>query len=121
MRYGTNGDGSRTAKTLASNVREWEYAKGQDLMSFYIDNGRSILRFFFLASLTCFVIFMHRSNRTVMQTKIKASRMCLKYRETTENTKKAKIISSHITKTTTSTLHHKKEETKDIIITMLCY
>lgn len=39
-----------------------------------------------------------------MKTNIKASRICLKYKETTEKTKKAKITSSHITKTTTSTL-----------------
>nr|KYP64805.1 hypothetical protein KK1_019413 [Cajanus cajan] len=64
---------------------------------------------------------MHKSNRIVMQTKKKASRMCLKYKETTEKTKKAKITSSHITKTTTSTLHHNKEETRYIIITKLCY
>lgn len=83
----------------------WKQAKDQDLIPFYIDNGRSILRFFFLASLTCFVIFMHKSNSTVTQTNIKASWMCLKYKETAEKTRKAKIISSHITKTTTSTLH----------------
>jgi hypothetical protein len=47
-----------------------------------------------------------------MKTNIKASRICLKYKETTEKTKKAKITSSHITKTTTSTLHHTKSKQK---------
>lgn len=93
-------------------VKRWKekrkWAKGHYLIPFYIDNGRSILRFFFLASRTCFVIFMHKSNSTVMQTNTKASWMCLKYKETTEKTKNAKITSSHITKTTTSTLHHNK-------------
>lgn len=39
-----------------------------------------------------------------MHTKIKASCICLKYRETAEKTRKARITSSHITKMTTSTL-----------------
>ena len=56
-----------------------------------------------------------------MLTNIKASRMCLKYKETTEKTRKAKMTSSHITNTTTSTLHHDKEETKGINIIILCY
>ncbi|PON60585.1 hypothetical protein PanWU01x14_151970 [Parasponia andersonii] len=71
----------------------------------YIDNGRSILRLFFLANLTCFVILMHKSKSIVMHTKINARRKCLKYKETAEKTKKAKMTSSHITKITTSTLH----------------
>lgn len=71
---------------------------------FYIDNGSSILLFFFPATLTCFVIFMHRSNNNVMHTRIKASCICLKYKETAEKTRKANITSSHITKATTSTL-----------------
>lgn len=70
----------------------------------YMDNGRSILRFFFLANLTCFVIFMHKSNSIVTQTKIKASRIRLKYRETAEKTRKARIMSSHIINTRTSIL-----------------
>lgn len=70
----------------------------------YIDKGRSILRFFFLANRTCFVTFMHISNSKVMQTRINASRICLKYKETAEKTKNAMIKSSHITNTTTSTL-----------------
>lgn len=69
-----------------------------------MDNGRSILLFFFLANLTCFVTFMHRSNNNVMHTKIKANCICRKYKETAENTKKDRIMSSHITKITTSTL-----------------
>lgn len=75
-----------------------------------MDNGRSILRFFFLANLICFVIFMHRSNSMVTQIKIKASCMCRKYKDTAEKTKKARITSSHITKTTTSTLEEPKLE-----------
>lgn len=82
-------------------------------MWFYIDNGRSILRFFFLASVTCFVTFMHRSNRIVMHAKIKVSCICLKYNETAENTRKARMRSSHITKTTTSTLEDARLEVEE--------
>jgi len=81
----------------------------------YIDKGRSILRFFFLANRTCFVTFMHISNSKVMHTRINASRICLKYKETAEKTKNAMIKSSHITNTTTSTLQAytgQREETK---------
>jgi hypothetical protein len=39
---------------------------------------------------------------------MKASRICLKYRETAEKTRNARITSSHITKITTSTLHPEK-------------
>lgn len=56
-----------------------------------------------------------------MQTNTKPSRMCLKYKETAEKTRKAKMKSSHITKTTTSTLHSGKEEIKGIKIIILCY
>lgn len=77
-----------------------------------MDNGRSILLFFFLANLTCFVTFMHRSNNIVMHTKIKANCICRKYKETAENTKNDSIISSHITKITTSTLHPKQHQPK---------
>lgn len=80
------------------------------VMRFYMDKGRSILLFFLLANLTCFVIFMHKSNSIVIDTKTKASRMCLKYKETAEKTRKARITSSHITNTTTSTLEEEKLE-----------
>lgn len=73
-----------------------------------MDNGRSILRFFFLESLNCFVTFMHKSSNNVMHTKIKASLKCLKYKETAENTKKARMTNSHNTNTTTSTLRPNK-------------
>ncbi|KAJ6414359.1 hypothetical protein OIU84_007054 [Salix udensis] len=81
----------------------------------YIDKGRSILRFFFLANRTCFVIFMHKSNSIVMHTKMNASRVCLKYKETAEKTRNAMITSSHITNTTTSILQEntgQREETR---------
>lgn len=80
---------------------------------FYIDNGRSILRFFFLANLTCFVIFMHKSNSIVMHTRMKASCICLKYRETAAKTRKARITSSHMTKITTSTLEEGRFEVEE--------
>lgn len=96
---------------------EKKHSRDEGLLSFYIDNGRSILRFFFLASLICFVIFMLSINSTVMQTNINASRMCLKYKETAEKTRKAIMTSFHITKTTTSTLHQEeKNKQKSSII-----
>lgn len=79
---------------------------------YYIDKGRSILRLFFLANLTCFVILMHKSKSIVMHNKINARRTCLKYKETAEKTKKAIMTSSHITKITTSTLHPEMERKK---------
>jgi len=39
-----------------------------------------------------------------MHTRMNASCICLKYRETAEKTRNARITSSHITKITTSTL-----------------
>lgn len=110
MRSWINGNVQEWPRPYSSKkvVRAKEVGQRSLLDTFYIDNGRSILRFFFLASRTCFVIFMHKSNSTVTQTNTKASWMCLKYKETTEKTKNAKITSSHITKTTTSTLHHNK-------------
>ena len=83
-----------------------------NFIELYIDNGRSILLLFLRASLTCFVIFMHKNSSNVMQTKMIASFICLKYNETAENTRKAKMISSHITKITTSTLHSWKAKGK---------
>jgi hypothetical protein len=80
------------------------YRKRFTTCKVYMDKGRSILRFFFLANRTCFVTFMHKSNSIVMHTKINASRICLKYKETAEKTKNAMTTSSHITNTTTSTL-----------------
>lgn len=47
-------------------------------LEFYIDNGSSILRFFFRASLICFVILMHINSRNVKHIKIKASLRWLK-------------------------------------------
>lgn len=85
--------------------KSWVLEKTFQLVLFYIDNGRSILRFFFLANLTCFVTFMHKSSSIVMLTNIIASRICLKYNETAEKTRKARMTSSHITNITTSTLH----------------
>lgn len=85
--------------------KSWVLEMTFQLVLFYIDNGRSILRFFFLANLTCFVTFMHKSSSIVMLTKIIASRICLKYNETAEKTRKARMTSSHITNITTSTLH----------------
>lgn len=78
-----------------------------------MDNGRSILRFFFLESLNCFVTFMHTSSKNEMHTKIKASLKCLKYKETAENTKKARMTNSHNTKTTTSTLEEERLEVEE--------
>ena len=83
-----------------------------NLNQYYMDKGRSILRFFFLATLTCFVTFMHKSKSIVIETRINARRMCLKYKETAENTKKARITSSHITNITTSTLQHRNGKKK---------
>jgi hypothetical protein len=79
----------------------------------YIERGRSILRFFFLACLTCFVIFIQRSNSKVTQSRIKASCNRLKYKDTAENTTSANITSSHMTKTTTSTLEEEKLEVEE--------
>lgn len=79
---------------------------------FYIDNGRSILRFFFLASVTCFAIVIHTSNSKLTLTRINASFRCVKYNETTEKTRSAKITSSHITNMTTSALHQGKRRRK---------
>lgn len=56
---------------------------------------------------------MHKSNSIVTITKIKASRICLKYKETAEKTRKARITSSHITKTTTSTLEEVRLEVEE--------
>ncbi|KAF1893581.1 hypothetical protein Lal_00002074 [Lupinus albus] len=42
------------------------------------------------------------------ETNIKASWLCLKNKESTERTRNAKTAISHMTKTTTSTLHHNK-------------
>ncbi|CAL1355412.1 unnamed protein product [Linum trigynum] len=50
---------------------------------------------------------MHSTNINVRQTKMKASRMCLKYKDTAEKTRKARTTSSHMTNMTTSTLHKK--------------
>ncbi|KAJ6399693.1 hypothetical protein OIU77_020277 [Salix suchowensis] len=89
--------------------------KGSTACKVYIDKGRSILRFFFLANRTCFVTFMHKSNSKVMHTRINASCICLKYKETAEKTRNAMIKSSHITNNTTSTLQAytgQREETK---------
>ncbi|KAG5542528.1 hypothetical protein RHGRI_022165 [Rhododendron griersonianum] len=77
-------------------------------MELYIDNGRSILLFFFRSCLTFFATFMHKSRRKVTQTKIKASFICLKYNKTAEKTRQANMTSSHITKTTTEKLEQKK-------------
>lgn len=78
------------------------------LVFLYIESGRSILRFFFLADLTCLVTFMQTSSSKVTHTKMKANCNRLKYKETAENTKKAKMTSSQMTKTTTSTLPQTK-------------
>lgn len=75
----------------------------------YIDKGRSILRFFFRVSLICLVIFMNRSNSSVVQSRTMASLKCLKYNETAEKTRKAKITSSHTTKIATSTLQPERK------------
>lgn len=48
-----------------------------------------------------------------MHTKIKASRIRLKYKETAEKTRKARMTSSHITNTTTSTLEEVKLEVEE--------
>lgn len=84
--------------------------KSLQFIGTYIDNGRSILRCFFRATLTCFVIFMHKSRSSVVHNKNIESLKCLKYNETAENTKNAKITSSHITKTATSTLEEARAE-----------
>ena len=68
---------------------------------------RDSLRFFFLANLTCFVTFKQTSSSKAKHNKTKASCNRWKYKETAENTKNAKITSSHMTKTTTSTLGDK--------------
>ncbi|KAJ6680947.1 hypothetical protein OIU74_019431 [Salix koriyanagi] len=93
----------------------WFREKVSTACKVYIDKGRSILRFFFLANRTCFVTFMHKSNSKVMHTRINASCICLKYKETAEKTRNAMIKSSHITNNTTSTLQAytgQREETK---------
>lgn len=81
-----------------------DVAKKFSIAHFYIDNGRSILRFFFLASVTCFAIVTHTSNNKLALTKMNASFRFVKYNETTEKIRSAKITSSHITKMTTSAL-----------------
>lgn len=53
-----------------------------------------------------------------MHTKINARRICLKYKETAENTKKARMTSSHITKITTSNLHQEWERKKKMFKTL---
>lgn len=49
----------------------------------------------------------------MMHTKINARRICLKYKETAENTKKARMTSSHITKITTSNLEEVRLEVEE--------
>ncbi|KAF3486627.1 hypothetical protein F2Q69_00054865 [Brassica cretica] len=48
--------------------------------------GRSILRFFFLANLTCFVTFKQTSSSKAKHNKTKATCNRWKYKETAENT-----------------------------------
>lgn len=48
-----------------------------------------------------------------MLTKIIASRICLKYNETAEKTRKARMTSSHITNITTSTLEEEILEVEE--------
>lgn len=79
----------------------------------YIERGRSILRFFFLAILTCFAIFIQTNNSKQTQSKMNASSNRFKYNETAENTRNAKITSSQITKTTTSTLEEEEEKLEE--------
>jgi len=49
----------------------------------------------------------------VTQSRIKASCNRLKYKDTAENTTSANITSSHMTKTTTSTLEEEKLEVEE--------
>ena len=82
----------------------------------YIDKGRSILRFFLRANLTLLVIFISKSNSSITNRKITARLKCLKYNDTAEKTRNARMTSSHITKIATSTLEEARlvvEEKKE--------
>lgn len=86
-------------------TQQWTTLEGLTYIEVYIDNGRSILRFVFLSSLTCFIIFNPISKRIVMHIKQNASRIYLKYSETADKTRKARIMSSHTADIIKSTLH----------------
>lgn len=104
---------SRNGRQVYSQVTLDRQVNWMKCFSHYKDKGRSILRFLFRASFTCFVIFMHKSNSSVTHNKITASLKCLKYKETPEKTKNAKITSSHTTKIATSTLEEMTLEVEE--------